>query len=163
MAVGLVVGVGECHMTRSGGCSGSRVPRVGVAGWLWWRVVVGQRAFSRAIVVETQVCLDRVFPTNRRRRPWLGPRCSAFRRSSGSCSACCAASAPVAEAARRNKCSETSITKWRDQFVQAGLSALEAGAVRGPSAREAQLARELEGVMTALGEAHVRLRLLDAL
>jgi transposase-like protein len=32
----------------------------------------------------------------------------------------------VAEAARRNKCSETSITKWRDQFVQAGLSALEA-------------------------------------
>ena len=24
----------------------------------------------------------------------------------------------VAEAARRNKCSETSIAKWRDQFVQ---------------------------------------------
>jgi len=67
----------------------------------------------------------------------------------------------VAEAARRNKCSETSITKWRDQFVQAGLSALEVGAVPGPSAREAQLQRELEGVMTALGEAHVRLRLLE--
>jgi transposase len=67
----------------------------------------------------------------------------------------------VAEAARRNKCSETSIAKWRDQFVQAGLSALDVGAVRGPSAREAQLERELEGVMTALGEAHVRLRLLD--
>jgi transposase len=67
----------------------------------------------------------------------------------------------VAEAARRNKCSETSISKWRDQFVQAGMGALEAGAQRGPSAREAQLERELEGVMSALGEAHVRLRLLE--
>jgi transposase len=67
----------------------------------------------------------------------------------------------AAEAARRNKCSETSIAKWRDQFVQAGMSALEAGAQRGPSAREAQLQRELDGVMSALGEAHVRLRLLE--
>ena len=67
----------------------------------------------------------------------------------------------VAEAARRNKCSETSIAKWRDRFVQAGLGALEAGAQRGPSTREAQLERELEGVMSALGEAHVRLRLLE--
>jgi hypothetical protein len=38
---------------------------------------------------------------------------------------------------------------------------LEAGAQRGPSAREARLERELEGVMTALGEAHVRLRLAE--
>ena len=67
----------------------------------------------------------------------------------------------VAEAARRNKCSEMSIAKWRDQFVQAGLGALEAGARRGASAREAQLERELEGVMSALSEAHVRLRLLE--
>jgi transposase len=67
----------------------------------------------------------------------------------------------VAEAARRNKCSETSIAKWRDQFVQAGVAALEAGVARGPSAREAQLERELEGVMAALGEAHVRLRLAE--
>lgn len=66
----------------------------------------------------------------------------------------------VAEAARRNKCSETSIAKWRDRFVQAGLGALQA-AQKGPSTREVQLERELEGVMTALGEAHVRLRLLD--
>ena len=66
----------------------------------------------------------------------------------------------VAEAARRNKCSETSIAKWRDQFVQAGIGALEAGAQQGPSAREAQLERELDGVMSALGEAHVELRLL---
>ncbi len=65
-----------------------------------------------------------------------------------------------AEAARRNKCSETSIAKWRDQFVQGGLGALEAGAQRGPSAREVQLERELEQVTSALGEAHVELRLL---
>jgi transposase len=66
----------------------------------------------------------------------------------------------VAEAARRNKCSETSIAKWRDQFLQGGLGALEAGAQQGPSAREAQLERELEQVTSALGEAHVELRLL---
>ena len=68
--------------------------------------------------------------------------------------------ATVAEAARRNKCSETSIAKWRDQFMQGGVAALEAGAARGRSAREAQLERELAEVMSALGEAHVELRLL---
>ena len=66
----------------------------------------------------------------------------------------------VAEAARRNKCSETSIAKWREQFVAAGVSALEDGAARGPSAREAQLERQLDQVNSALGEAHVELRLL---
>ena len=53
-----------------------------------------------------------------------------------------------------------SIAKWREQFMQGGLSALEAGAARGPSAREAQLERELADVTSALGEAHVELRLL---
>src|SRR5450432_2777041 len=66
----------------------------------------------------------------------------------------------VAEAARRNKCSQTAIARWRDQFVQGGVCALEAAAQRGSSGREAQLERELEGVMSALGEAHVELRLL---
>jgi transposase len=66
----------------------------------------------------------------------------------------------VAEAARRSKCSETSVAKWRDQFLAAGMSALEEGARRGPSAREAQLERELAEVTSALGEAHVELRLL---
>jgi transposase len=66
----------------------------------------------------------------------------------------------VAEAARRNRCSETSIAKWRDQFLQGGLQALEEAARRGPTAREAQLERELAEVTTALGEAHVELRLL---
>jgi transposase len=69
--------------------------------------------------------------------------------------------ATVAEAARRNKCSQTVVAKWRDQFVAAGVRALEAGAQRGPSAREAQLEQELDGVMAALGEAHVRLRLAE--
>lgn len=55
----------------------------------------------------------------------------------------------VAEAARRNKCSETSIAKWRDQFVQGGLGALEARAQQGPSAPEARLERELEQVTSA--------------
>jgi transposase len=68
--------------------------------------------------------------------------------------------ASVAEAARRNRCSETSIAKWRDQFVQAGVSALEAGAARGLSARKTQLERQLDQVTSALGEAHVELRLL---
>ncbi len=66
----------------------------------------------------------------------------------------------TAEAARRNKCSETSIAKWREQFVQGGLSALQAGALSGPSGRETQLERELAEVTSALGEAHVELRLL---
>jgi transposase len=66
----------------------------------------------------------------------------------------------VAEAARRNKCSETSIAKWRELFVQGGVQALEDGSRQGPSAREAQLERELAEVTSALGEAHVELRLL---
>jgi transposase len=68
--------------------------------------------------------------------------------------------ASVAEAARRNKCSETSVAKWRDQFLEGGVRALDAAATRGPSTREAQLERELEQVTAALGEAHVELRLL---
>ena len=67
----------------------------------------------------------------------------------------------VAEEARRCKCSETSVAKWRDQFVGAGVAALEAAPARGPSAREAQLERDLAEVTSALGEAHVRLRLAE--
>ncbi len=66
----------------------------------------------------------------------------------------------MAEAARRNKCSETSIAKWRDQFVQGGLQALEDESRQGPTGREAQLEREVAEVTSALGEAHVELRLL---
>ena len=66
----------------------------------------------------------------------------------------------MAEAARRNKCSETSIAKWRDQLVQGGLQALEDESRQGPTGREAQLEREVAEVTSALGEAHVELRLL---
>ncbi len=66
----------------------------------------------------------------------------------------------VAEIARREKVSETSIAKWRDLFVEGGSQALEAGARRGPNQREVELERQLEQVTTALGEASVELRLL---
>src|SRR3954454_13816336 len=66
--------------------------------------------------------------------------------------------APIAEIARRSKCSETSVAKWRDQFLAGGLDAWQAVAARGPPAREAELERELAQTTIALGEAHVRLR-----
>ena len=114
---------------------------------------------SRAIVFGTRVCWDRVFSSTLEKAMARPPVFKVQEKQRivlsvlrGECS--------VAEAARRNRCSETSIAKWRDQFVQGGLGALEAGALQGPSAREAQLERELEQVTSALGEAHVELRLL---
>jgi transposase len=68
--------------------------------------------------------------------------------------------ASVAEAARRHKCSETSIAKWRDLFVEGGAEALAAGAGRGPNAREVELERQVAELTSALGEAHVELRVL---
>jgi transposase len=68
--------------------------------------------------------------------------------------------ASIAEIARREKASETSIAKWRDLFVEGGAQALADGARRGPSDREVELERRLEQVTSALGEAHVELRLL---
>lgn len=64
----------------------------------------------------------------------------------------------IAEAARREATSAVSISKWRDQFLAGGQAALEAGASGGPSAREEQLAAEIEQLNTALGEAHMELR-----
>lgn len=64
----------------------------------------------------------------------------------------------VAEAARREGASAVSVSKWRDQFLAGGRRALEAGARHGPSAREQQLAAEVEQLNTALGEAHMELR-----
>ena len=64
----------------------------------------------------------------------------------------------VAEAARREGTSAVSVSKWRDQFLAGGRRALEAGARHGPSAREQQLAAEIEQLNTALGEAHMELR-----
>jgi transposase len=66
----------------------------------------------------------------------------------------------IKETARRERVSETSIAKWRDLFVEGGARALTDGARRGPSEREVELERRLEQVTSALGEAHVELRLL---
>lgn len=65
----------------------------------------------------------------------------------------------IAEAARREGTSAVSISKWRDQFLAGGQGALEAGGRSGPSGREQQLAAEIEQLNTALGEAHMELRL----
>ena len=51
------------------------------------------------------------------------------------------------------------VAKWRDLFLAGGQRALEAGARRGLSGREQQLAVEIEELNTALGEAHMELRL----
>lgn len=65
----------------------------------------------------------------------------------------------IAEAARREATSAVSISKWRDQFLDAGRRGLEAGARHGPTSREQQLAVEVEQLTAALGEAHLELRL----
>ncbi|MBC6467238.1 helix-turn-helix domain-containing protein [Actinomadura alba] len=64
----------------------------------------------------------------------------------------------IAEAARRYKTSETSIGKWKAQFLEAGRQGLGAGGSSRPSGREEQLEAEIAGLHTALGEAHVQLR-----
>ena len=65
----------------------------------------------------------------------------------------------IAAAARREDISQVSISKWRDQFLAGGLQALEEGARYGPSGREQVMATEIEQLNTALGEAHMELRL----
>lgn len=64
----------------------------------------------------------------------------------------------IAEAARRNKVSETSVGKWKQQFLEAGRAGLAAGGSVRPSSREEIVAAEVEELKTALGEAHVELR-----
>lgn len=63
----------------------------------------------------------------------------------------------MAEAARREKVSETSIGKWKAEFLEAGKTALTAGR-SGPTSREAQLEAEVDDLTRALGEAAVELR-----
>ncbi|HZO68716.1 MAG TPA: transposase [Kribbellaceae bacterium] len=64
----------------------------------------------------------------------------------------------IAEAARRNKVSETSIGKWKQQFLEAGKLGLAAGGASRPSSRERALEAEVAELTTALGEAYVELR-----
>lgn len=64
-----------------------------------------------------------------------------------------------AEAARRHGISETSIGKWKEQFVLGGRQGLEHGASAAkPTGREARMAEEIDDLTRALGEAHVELR-----
>ena len=64
-----------------------------------------------------------------------------------------------AEAARRHGISETSIGKWKEQFVLGGRHGLEHGqSAAKPTGREARLAEEVDDLTRALGEAHVELR-----
>lgn len=64
----------------------------------------------------------------------------------------------VAEAARQAKVSEQSVGNWKRQFLEAGKLGLAAGGSSRPSSREEQLAAEVADLTTALGEAHVELR-----
>ena len=67
--------------------------------------------------------------------------------------------ATQAEAARRHGVSETSIGKWKEQFLVGGRGGLEHGAsVAKPTGREARLVEEIDDLTRALGEAHVELR-----
>jgi len=67
-----------------------------------------------------------------------------------------------AEAARRHGVSETSIGKWREQFLLGGREGLEHG--RGaakPTGAEARMVDEIDDLTRALGEAHVKIRALE--
>lgn len=63
----------------------------------------------------------------------------------------------VAEAARKEKVSEQSISRWKAEFLEAGKTALAVGRAR-PSTRKAQLEDQVEDLTVALGEAAVELR-----
>lgn len=64
-----------------------------------------------------------------------------------------------AQAARRHGVSETSIGKWKDQFLLGGRQGLEHGDRAGrPTGQEARLAEQIDDLTRALGEAHFELR-----
>lgn len=66
-----------------------------------------------------------------------------------------------AEAARRHGVSETSIGKWKEQFLVGGRGGLEHGdKASRPTGQEARMAEEIDDLTRALGEAHVELRAL---
>ena len=55
----------------------------------------------------------------------------------------------IAEAARREGVSQTSIANWRDQFLDGGQQAVAAGGPAKPTSREHQLAAENEQLAAA--------------
>jgi transposase len=64
----------------------------------------------------------------------------------------------MAEAARRGKASEQSISTWKRQFLEGGKAGLVEGGKPGLAPRERALLEEIEELKAALGEAHVELR-----
>jgi transposase len=65
----------------------------------------------------------------------------------------------VAAAARREGVSETTIAKWRDRFLDGGQAAMAVGGRPGSASREQRLEADVEELTSALGEAHMELRL----
>jgi transposase-like protein len=60
-----------------------------------------------------------------------------------------------AEAARRHGVSETSIGKWKEQFLSAGRQGLEQEVRAGkPTGQETRMGEEIDDLTRALGEAH---------
>lgn len=64
----------------------------------------------------------------------------------------------IAEAARRNKVFEQSVGRWKAQFLEGGRAGVTEGGKTGPSSREEALQAQIAESTTALGEAHVGLR-----
>lgn len=64
----------------------------------------------------------------------------------------------VAEAARRNKVSQTSVRRWRQQFLESGRAALEPRGGLGSSRVEEALRAELKELKITLAEHAVELR-----
>lgn len=64
----------------------------------------------------------------------------------------------IAEAFRRNRVSEQSVSRWKVRFLEGGRAGIVEGGKAGPSSREERLRAEIDELTTALGEAHVQLR-----
>jgi transposase len=64
----------------------------------------------------------------------------------------------IVEAARRNKTSEQSIGRWKQQFIEGGRAGLAEGGRLVDNPRERALLEQIEELTSALGEAHVELR-----
>lgn len=64
------------------------------------------------------------------------------------------------DVARRLQMSQTTISKWQQQFLQGGIEALSRGdnPRLAPSKKETALAEQVDELTTALGEAYMELR-----
>lgn len=64
----------------------------------------------------------------------------------------------ASEAARKAGVAEQTAHNWKRAFLESGRQGLVSGAASRRSSREAELEAENEELKTALGEAHVQLR-----